>query len=635
MTFIKKTYTRIMVVLCVGFGLLGCTHDPVNTDDRPDPTPNPDDQPYVPPVIETREGGYWMPYLDKKPAGYWNVTDLFMTGQQNTLTPSIPTSGRRNYLLFQSMAGLAHRAIANGSNDVALWEYSPYETNGYAKSHKALDDMGIKCLGNISAKELAMKSNGEGAIRNLFSGYVLTDLENNPESAIYAANASHVYSAIIVDEKDKDDFDAAGYEMICDAREKTTVDAFNDFKDKCKNNALVLMHVETGELRSFGIANDLFIMNINKFQNQPIKGHNWDLFYEVLEWLEPNSPVYGWDMGNDEGRIAQAISIYGNHAVPYDWGYNTTLTSLMYPERKQNLKAKSIDPSKIDYSNRKKLVSYYLSDGDNVQWTINDFEPWWWDKKSTVSQKFSYGLPVANLGMTGPAQLAHYFDEQTEASSIFERSSYFFIDSFGKKKDRKECLWQMAVEQAAHMKQNNIKILGMVTRKETDSEEAKEGYQALIWANEELEGIVTIAYSPYAKSDTEIMWFQNSKGIDIPVINTTYCIWNCGNSNHIDEGTPCYIANKMKKSENRFNLVCVHCWSQFQDMGQTNDELAENLPQNVGWNDPNIKVGADAAELCSNHLDLENEFEIVNMQELIWHIRMEYRPDQTKELLRL
>ena len=55
------------------------------------------------------------------------------------------------------------------------------------------------------------------------------------------------------------------------------------------------MPVHTGELADFAIANNLFVINLNKEYNTPSGGQNTDLFKEVLAWLKPNSPVYGWE----------------------------------------------------------------------------------------------------------------------------------------------------------------------------------------------------------------------------------------------------------------------------------------------------------------------------------------------------
>ena len=85
------------------------------------------------------------------------------------------------------------------------------------------------------------------------------------------------------------------------------------------------------------------------------------------------------------------------------------------------------------------------------------------------------------------------------------------------------------------------------------------------------------------------------------------------------------MANKLKSElkDVSFSLIAVHAWSNFKDLGNTGDELAENHGGD--------RKGASAAKLCLNHLD--GNFEVVSVQELIWRIRMQYRPSQTKQYL--
>lgn len=584
------------------------------------------------PAVTVRDNANVLPYLSKIPKSYWNVTGVIWTSSQNDINvPSDTGSGLRNHFLFQSMCGLAHKAIQEGHNDIALWAYGPSERAGYDVEHEALEDMGVQCLGTINPLELALWD-GEGSIKSLFSGYVLTDIANNIESSIVATVASHVYNAIIVDITDKDIFDAVGYKMLYDARNKTTVDAWKEFKDKCNNNALVMMPTTQGELRSFAITNKLFCINVLKRQHHPEDGYNFELFNEVNDWLQPNSSVYGAS-GYDEGETDRIVSLYGNNWVPYDWGYNTTMTSLCYPERQVSVHAKSFNPATIDFSNNddKNFVSFYLSDGDNVQWEMNDFYDTWYTHPDVESTKTSFGLSTWQLSMIAPSWLQRLFDQQSRRISVFERGSYYFIDILGGRKNREEILWQMALEQAISMKRCNVRLLGVVTYGDTDSKAAKRGYQAMIEANDELDGVVTIAYSPYADSNKEILWFTNSKGIDIPVIRTTYSLWNKGIRNDPDEGTPTYIANKMNKDHPQFSNICIHCWSKFQDIGSSSSELGENIldQDNHSWN--NTIHSSGAAKLCIDKLD--ETFEVVSLEELIWRIRMKFRPEQTQKIV--
>lgn len=182
----------------------------------------------------------------------------------------------------------------------------------------------------------------------------------------------------------------------------------------------------------------------------------------------------------------------------------------------------------------------------------------------------------------------------------------------------------LAENVAASMRQHRVKVLGLIAH-DVKSTAAKDGFKAYIEANDQLEGIVAIQYSPYAGGEGNIYWVTNKKGYDIPVITVKYSLWNHGSSNHSREGTPTFVANKLKAEvkETSFSLMAVHAWSNFKDIGQSNDELAENTGGNI--------KGAGAAKLCVNHLN--DNFQVVSVQELIWRVRMYYRVEQTKKYL--
>ena len=129
------------------------------------------------------------------------------------------------------------------------------------------------------------------------------------------------------------------------------------------------------------------------------------------------------------------------------------------------------------------------------------------------------------------------------------------------------------------MRQHRVKVLGLFCDNVV-TEQAKEAYQAYIKNNDQLIGIIAVQYSPYSGGNGEVMWFKNSKGIDIPVITTQYSIWNFGNNNQASQGTPAYIASKINAlpaETSSFSLVAVHAWSRFADIGASNDLLAENV----------------------------------------------------------
>ncbi|MGQ1947545.1 hypothetical protein ACT3CD_10665 [Geofilum sp. OHC36d9] len=573
--------------------------------------------------VKQEEGQYWHLQSHTKPVLYWNCDKVIGVGSINALGEDERTRGLQYHLLAQSLAGLVNRAVEEGKSQVGIWLNDSSGQVSYKLSKQALSDMGIGGLGLQNAIELATCNYGEKdgiklTIKDLFDGYVLTDVEHNPESNIVASVASHVYNSIIVDVRDKDFYESHGYTMRYDASQKTTVDAWNEFKDKCSNKALVVMPVQTGELREFAITNNLFVINLNKRYASSQSGQNIALFEEILQWLEPNSPVYGWEQGVGEDQFVERVSESGNIMIPYDWAYNTTLTSLDYKQRRPGL-VKVMDPQLINWEEDKKYVSFYLSDGDNVQWMMNNFiGADYYSHSDANSVKMSFGLAVDNLSMIAPSVCQNLFNNQCPQTTIVQTfgGGYNYIDNYGEKKSRGPILKALAEGTAAHMRQHGIKVLAVMS-KDVSSIASVEAYQAYIDANDQLEGIISVQYTPYAGGNGEIMWFANGNGYDIPVVTVKYSIWDFGGYNNESEGTPDYIANKLISSSDSdlFNLVLVHAWSGFNETGTASGSIK----------------GAGAAKLCVDKLN-EN-YSVVNIEEMIWRIRMHYRPEQTKKYL--
>ena len=522
--------------------------------------------------------------------------------------------GLQYHLLCQSLAGLTNRMVEEGKSDVAVWLYDHGGKASYKVSKQALEDMGICEQGVQNGLELACSDyeSVDGLrvqLKGFFDGYVLTDVKNNPESGIVASVASHVYNSIIVDVRDKEYFEKAGYSMKYDATHKTTLDAWHEFKDKCNNEALGIMPVQTGELREFAIKNNLFVLNLNKKQGDPRSGQNVDLLEEVLAWLQPNVPVYGWEQGVSEDQFVARISKSGHPMIPCDWSYNHSLTSLLYTERQQPVQAQSFNPKFIDFGKKRNYVSFFLSDGDNIQWMMQDFATSFYDVPEAIEVKMSYGLPVSTLSMMAPAQLHNLMNLRRDECSVLEMlgGGYYYIDTYSQNNNRNDNLKVAAERLAVSMRRYHVGLLGVMAM-DVKSVASKEAYQAFVDANDRLEGIIALQYSPYAGGGGEVFWVTNKNGYDIPVITVRYSLWD---RIHEREGSPDFIASKLKAEAQveSFSAICVHAWSRFEGNAH----------------------GAAAARLCAGKLD--GRFEVVNMQELVWRLRMSRHPEQTLEYL--
>ncbi|WP_195356812.1 GxGYxYP domain-containing protein [Bacteroides cellulosilyticus] len=557
---------------------------------------------------------YSMPEMKKKPRKFWTCTGVVSIDNRNSINETETMQGLQYHLLCQSLAGLTNRMVEEGKSDVAVWLYDHGGKASYKVSKQALEDMGICEQGVQNGLELACSDyeSVDGLrvqLRGFFDGYVLTDVKNNPESGIVASVASHVYNSIIVDVRDKEYFEKAGYSMKYDATHKTTLDAWHEFKDKCSNEALVIMPVQTGELREFAIKNNLFVLNLNKKQGDPRSGQNVDLLEEVLAWLQPNVPVYGWEQGVSEDQFVARISKSGHPMIPCDWSYNHSLTSLLYTERQQPVQAQSFNPKLIDFDKKRNYVSFFLSDGDNIQWMMQDFATGFYDVLEAIEVKMSYGLPVSTLSMMAPAQLHNLMNLRRDECSVLEMlgGGYYYIDTYSQNNNRNDNLKIAAERLAVSMRRYHVGLLGVMAM-DVKSVASKEAYQTFVDANDRLEGIIALQYSPYAGGGGEVFWVTNKNGYDIPVITVRYSLWD---RIHEREGSPDFIASKLKAEAQveSFSAICVHAWSRFEGNAH----------------------GAAAARLCAGKLD--GRFEVVNMQELVWRLRMSRHPEQTLEYL--
>ena len=568
-------------------------------------------------------GQFQLPSLNTTPKYCWFLT----------VDPVSPRSALKEQILAASISGLTARAIQAGKTNVGIWIKNSRDENvAYQIELKSLKNRGCHFLGGVSPLEIATKQMPlvEGhnvSVKQLFDGYILMDMDHNPESGSVAVTASHVYNGVIVDKEFKDLFDKAGYKMLYDASEKKVNDAWTEFKDKCATNGLVIMPNNTWELRDVAIQNSWFYMNLYAKPHKSDQGDYWNLYQEICRSLDDYTWIYGWEAGSHDERDINGVASENSLSTAInDWFPNYCLINADYKNRQKSVLAKVLNPKAINYKKKKRLVSYFMSDGDNNQWMMGGFIEHWYDVPYSSTNKVAFGINTTAMPQMAPAAYEYILKHQPEGSTLVEVQGgcVFYCDTYACNRNRKQNLRVRAKMTAAHMRQHRIKVLGLMSKDYVGSEKAKEAYQTFIDENNELIGVVALQYTPYAGGGGDIYWFKNKDGYDIPVITIKYSLWN-EPVNREREGTPKYIANCLDRDQNNpdFNLICIHAWSHFSDQGKDCDELAETKKGEI--------MGSNIATLLSNHLD--ESYEVVSLEELIWQLRMKFYPKQTKEYL--
>ena len=586
------------------------------SDERPDaasvPEPDPDAVEYASLHELVRNAGqFYLPEDNLQPDVYWYLSYTDYHNRNELNSDGSEDTGLQNFLLMQSIAGLVNRACVQGKTKVGVW----IEQGGTGYDMER-SDFGRQISTHQTAVELATKTYGkwEGydvTVRNLFDGYVLTDLVKNPESGIAATVASHIYNSIIVDVRDEEFFVRNGYQKKYDCTAMTTAQAFEQFKDRCDNSALVMMPVNTGELRDYVIQHGLFMYNLKKTASVS-GGQNYALLEEILEWLKPHSQVIGWEQNLGEAAFVDPVSKHGHMMLAADWSYNMGATSRRYSERQPSALAKSINPRSIDYDKKANYLGFFLTDGDNYQWLITDaFVSDYYSLYSAPEVKMAFEMGSQSLAQLAPTRFSYLLGRQPGADcTIMETfgGGYYYLDNFATQGasalDRAASLKAVAGRTAAHMRQHGIKVLHVMARN-FDSELAQDMLQAFVDANDLLEGITGVQYDPYDGAGGKIYWFKNKQGYDIPCVTASHMLWS-GNTDPHD------LAATLKKEEQTslsYNAIAVHAWSTFGGLRSS-----------------------DAVQLAMGQLP--ETFQCVSMQELIWRIRMSERPEQTLQYLK-
>ncbi len=569
-------------------------------------------------------GQYRLPSLNKVPAYCW---DIKVNEQDKDIA-------LKKYLLASSISGLMAKAVLAGKTDAGVWIVNARDNGiAYQEERQSLKDRGCHFLDEVDPVELStcrMDSvDGKDVnVKGMFCGYILTDMDKNPESGTVAVTASHVYNGLVVDKSFQKLFDKAGYKMLYDASAKHVCDAWTEFREQCANDGLVIMPNNTWELRDVAIQNNWFFMNLYPEPHRAERGDYWDLYREVCKTLKDQSLIYGWEAGiHDEREINDVASSNSQASAINDWFYNYCMINADYKGRQTTALANVLNPKLFDYNKKKRLVSFFMSDGDNNQWMMGGFIDRWYDVPESSANMVAFGIPTTTLPQMAPAAYGYLLEHQPKNSTLVEvqGGGVFYCDTYARFRDRKKDLAEKARTTATWMRQHRIKILGLMAKESVGSDESREAYQAFAEANDQLEGIIALQYTPYAGGKGDIYWVTNRKGIDIPVITIKYSLWN-EPANRKREGTPKYIADCLDKDKNNpdFSLICIHAWSSFSVQGKDCDELAETKNGNI--------MGSGIATLLRNHLD--SSYEVVSLQELIWQVRMKFRPEQTMKYLK-
>lgn len=516
--------------------------------------------------------------------------------------------------LAQSVSGIAVRQLNSGKLREGVWIDVP---NPNYKSYLAslVNRLDIyKAPETYDVWSLLEKYISEGVVE----GYVLYDA-SDPATVNIATTRAGLLNAVMVDRSIEQRVSGLGLEKLFDATSGITErENFHEIKDRLDNRQLVLASPKIPNNRDFAIAYGAMVY------------YGVDTFLdEILEWVEPLSPVIGWNCGPESGHIIPC-SLYGLVNTVSDYCYNLPMI-LCCPEDDLEKRSFEItDPGKIRWDSKRNYHSFLLSDGDNMQWTLGNFmsNQEYWNSRYSSSIPMSYTSCSVNLSMAAYDPLNVLMKTQPKGTSVIEYGGgYYYPDLFGKKReDRQGLLRQLARKVNIHMKRVGINVIGFIFM-DLYSDDARVAYDIFAQEIENLVGIAAIQYAPYNGGHGDIFWVKDRHGIEIPVCTARYQIW--ADLELSGSGSPVDIAEEINKdADDALNPVLgftiVHAWSRFlrEDDGSVVDA------------DQSDKKGTRGIEPVYWGTDyIGRNTVIVPLDELFWRIRMRHNSEQTIHII--
>jgi len=536
-------------------------------------------------------------------------------------------------MMVQSVAGLAAKAVNEGRGDEMVWV-----NNGdgdlekwYARLLARHPDLATP--GTFGPWELVDRYTKQGIIKGyiLYRGDNSTGETNTYRSGIncsvnVATSLAGLLGGIIVDEGLEKDAKAHGLKLLADVREKTQRWCFQTYKDQFNCRMLCFQDPRIPHVRDLAIAQKVFTVY---GQDAPTPA--------AMEWLEPLSPILGWNCG-DEFAVTDLSTSYGDIQTASNWSLN--LPVLMAGTEKLSLpKATSFDPRTIDWNDSRSAVAFIDTDGDNVQWLEGNFfgNDSYWGNSERGKIPFGWSCCFAHLAQLCPQAIEYALTTRSPGDWFIEwGGGYYYPDHFGSRRtNRWELLAQHARRTWELMKRTNTRVIGF-DFSQTDTTEAHKACEVFAGQTDGLLAILVYQYSPNEGGAGKTFWVKDRNGIDVPVITARYSIWEHANDRE-RAGTPAKIAREIRQTvENtppgqlpRYDWVIAHVWSYFKHAPGA-DESAENMPQDNAAANGGIR-GYAPVTWCAERLPAS--IRVVSPEELVWRIRMRHDPLQAKMLI--
>ncbi len=583
---------------------------------------------------------FWWPRMPW-PARLYVTTDMHAFP---SLAPGADPGGRFGDLAFtmESVAGLMARAVNRRRGDAMLW-IGVGANADYARWLKTV-------LRYTNATRVDL-DDPLTLVRDLarsrqIGGYVLyradrtsrAPYDAHPErvtgyttSANAATCLCALYNAILVEESSEALFAGMGLSRLADARTMSQESFFQDFGQRCRRDMVCVLDPKAPDNRGYAIATgSLVTYGVTPGTEA------------IYRWLKPNSPVVGWNAGDEYSGVEQ-MSRHGLFLTASNWCTNLTVLATMSadqgipPDVVQVNRRSMVDPLSLDWPKDTHFTSFVMSDGDNLQWYGGNFfhHPFYWSSPARGRFPFGWTAPLGDLCQVNVPALLHMTHTATpNDQAVMAECGYFYPDLYGAaRRGRDRLLAQLFARLNPWLARCGVRVVELIAGKDWQSPQSRAAYQAIARAVDHLDGMIVIQYYPYNGGKGRMVWVTNKEGAPIPVISARYALW--AHLSHLDlNGPPALIADYINDAphsgpvtEAHIDWTIVHAWSRFRRADTRVNRLAEEMSESEPGYTEQTVGGVEPVSWCVDRL--KPHVRVVTPHELVWRARLHLRTNET------
>lgn len=393
------------------------------------------------------------------------------------------------------------------------------------------------------------------------AGYVL--YRSGGPTINVATTAAGALGGIAVAEGEEETAAGLGLRRLADVSDRDDAWAWRTYRDVLSDHLVVEQKADpeiglfTHQLRDYATMAGAFTF----FDG------NSDFRRSVVEGLADDAAVLGWgDARNGEDAFVGMSSAAGVATLPGDWAANLAcLSGLTVPRLRQRAPVRPRPPEPGRHH-----VAFVVTDGDNVQWMLNDLSssPNWFGAERRGTFDLGWGVPPAMADLA-PTVLDWYYRN----ASVGRHRDRFVVGPSGggylypSRYPRPEL--ELHTERLARtMSRADLGVVQILDFESFDDPDLWSAYLR----HDQISGLIYLEYSRYDGLKGRVRWVE-----DKPVVAARTMLWD-GLSSPDDVVETLNGAATDPTSADGYSVVVLHCWSMnLDDLGGVVDRLAPHV----------------------------------------------------------